>query len=445
MSSFLILHTLLAVGISALFLRRSYGLTAFSPLVWYLVFHNLVFVVRPLFVEYMSFQFVYDYIGFTPDASEKIRALLIADTGLIALVLGHHLYWRTRGTAMARGWYEHLDSRRVPTEADRQGIFVMSLLLLPLALYSAYATLDGFSFDGSTNVQVEWVDGVLVNVNTSGYFTELKSSLATILLLLLIATRFNKIVVAIVLLYIAYRLFLGWQRIFVVAFAAQILLYSCHVQLRKWPHAKFVVLAIAILPLFVYLGENRDAIRAFVTGTVTTPTQNTPPRNSHPFDSLDFASYEYLIFIGAVVPDRTGTYSYGLQYLQLFTEPIPRTLWPGKPVGAPIKTVDLNQFGNFLGLTRSLPGDGWINGGYIGVLFTLGVGGFILCALYVHAYLQGSFWTQIAWIASIPYSVQLFRDGGIVSISRFLLFALLPIILAAAISKVLAGRRKYAH
>ena len=96
------------------------------------------------------------------------------------------------------------------------------------------------------------------------------------------------------------------------------------------------------------------------------------------YDTVDFANYDYLTYVVAMVPERTGRYSWGVQHLQLFTEPIPRALWKGKPVGAPVPYFNLNNYGNFLGLTVTLAGDGWMSGGWFGVVITAGIVGLIV-------------------------------------------------------------------
>src|SRR5262249_41121211 len=145
-------------------------------------------------------------------------------------------------------------------------------------------------------------------------------------------------------------------------------------------------------------------------------------------DTQDFANFDYLTGIISIVPERTGGYSYGLQYLQLFTEPIPRILWRGKPAGAPFVRVNLNAHANFVGLTLSLPGDGWISGGWLGVVVTMAVAGTF--AGLAHRW----FWRHserlvpaLFYISGLAMAPQWYRDGGI-SIFKFLLYSWLPLV-----------------
>jgi hypothetical protein len=147
------------------------------------------------------------------------------------------------------------------------------------------------------------------------------------------------------------------------------------------------------------------------------------------YDDLDFANFDYLTYVVTMVPERTGRYTYGAQHLQLFTEPIPRKLWKGKPIGAPVGTFNLNAYGNFLGLTVSMPGDGWMSGGWIGVIITAGIAGLLLGLAHRWFWLkaQRNNILSLLYILGLAMIVQQYRDGGLVSIAKFLLWNWLPL------------------
>jgi oligosaccharide repeat unit polymerase len=159
------------------------------------------------------------------------------------------------------------------------------------------------------------------------------------------------------------------------------------------------------------------------------------------YDTQEFANFDYLCHVVSCVPDRSGTYTYGSQYLQLFTEPIPRKFWPGKPIGAPIGLVNLNQYGNFNGLTVSLPGDGWMSGGWVGLIITMGLVGALLGRAH-RWFWQHSNNNLVAlfYLVSLAMLPQWFRDGGI-SIAKFLLWSWLPLLLWLGFTWLL-GRRQ---
>jgi hypothetical protein len=139
---------------------------------------------------------------------------------------------------------------------------------------------------------------------------------------------------------------------------------------------------------------------------------------------------------------RPDACSYGAQYLQIFTEPIPRVLWRGKPAGAPMPSkVDFNSYGNFIGLTFSLPGDGFVCGGWIGVIIDVSLWGFLL------GWAHRVFWRNtknrlgcMMYLVGLAMVPQEYRDGGI-SITKFLLWNWLPLFLWIGLTWWLAGGR----
>jgi hypothetical protein len=197
--------------------------------------------------------------------------------------------------------------------------------------------------------------------------------------------------------------------------------------------------------LFNTLGNNRDYLQDLFTGHATSAMDLDAGMSKFDklrarFDTQDFGNFDYLTFLVAIVPGRTATYTYGAQYLQLFTEPIPRILWPGKPIGAPVRTFNINAYGNFLGLTLSLPGDGWCSGGWLGLVITMGIAGSIL------GFFHRWFWRNINNpMVAVFYStatamlIQWFRDGGI-SIAKFMLWAWLPLLIWLGITWLLSER-----
>jgi hypothetical protein len=112
----------------------------------------------------------------------------------------------------------------------------------------------------------------------------------------------------------------------------------------------------------------------------------------------------------------------------LFTEPIPRILWKGKPVGAPVQTINIGAYGNFIGLTVSLCGDGWMSGGWVGLVITLGIAGAVAGGAHRWFFQhQGNNLAALSYIVSLALLPQWYRDGGI-SIFKFLLFTVTPLL-----------------
>jgi hypothetical protein len=219
----------------------------------------------------------------------------------------------------------------------------------------------------------------------------------------------------------------------------------CWYHRRKWVPLWSILLAIPVLLLFNAIGHNRDFLKAVITGEDARVVDysagvTTRDKLRKQFDTPDFANFDFLTYIVYVVPAKTETYTFGDQYVQLFTEPIPRIIWKGKPVGSPVRTIDMFRYANFNGLTVSLAGDGWISGGWIGVFLELSLVGTLLGL--AHRY----FWKNtghsvgcIVYLVALAMVPQWYRDGGI-SIFKFLLFSLAPVLFWIGVTWLTGGR-----
>jgi hypothetical protein len=249
-----------------------------------------------------------------------------------------------------------------------------------------------------------------------------------------------------VVLYLGYRTWFGWARFTIVLFVVMVVAIHCWQHRRRWMPLWTVAAAVPFFLLFNLIGHNRDVLKELLSGeevrTVEYDAGMTKEQKiKKKYDNQDAANFDSLAYIAAVVPERTGTYTYGTQYLQIFTEPIPRLLWKGKPKGAPVAFFDLDAYANFIGLTPSLVGDGWMSGGWVGVIITLGlVGGFLGWA---HRW----FWNHekdnlcaLFYLTALPMLAQWYRDGGI-SIAKFMLWNWLPLVMWAGLTWLMGERR----
>lgn len=417
--SFVILHVVLYVLLCYFFYKKNNS-GVFNPLFWVLVFHGVVFVLKPALNVIFDFGFAYIYMGFFPTDAAKIKSLLVAD-----------IWFVTTYILM-------LDSfkRKLPTldysvsPSDRYVAKLVILLFLPLALYSTLITFGGVAIDGSSgSIVMERVDGIAINVDSVGYVNDAKSLLVGIVILSLAVWKPNKWNVALTALFFILRLYEGWGRWAIVFTIFSLALFFLYKHKRKGLKISWIFWLIPMFMAFTGLSDNRDMFKEALGNHEEKPVVNYTLVETNRFDTLDFANFEYLTFIVNIIPERTGSYTYGTQYLQLLTEPIPRKFWPGKPVGAPVKFFNINNYGNFIGLTYSMPGDFWASGGFIGV--------FILSILFgsflskVHLWFinkDGDIKVTVLYLIFLPLLLQWMRDGGIVSIMKFFLFTMLPII-----------------
>lgn len=409
----------------------------FHPSTVYLGFHALVFVVRPILVYYFQFDAIWHYIGFQPSDAEMIKTLAVTSVALIVLV----------GTNIIFGW-----ARVIYPEGpagsfsvlQRRALVVITFLLLPLIAYSIRQSTGGELTGERT------ANGVYIMTNSTGYVNDAQLMIAPLLCAWLFITRFHWLNLFPVVLYIGYRSWCGWGRFAIISFFIAIVLAYCWYHRKKWVPFLAIVLAIPILMLFNTLGHNRDYFQNILKGQAMEALDiDIGMSQFEKFraraDTQDFANFDYLTFVVAVVPERTEAYTYGTQYLQLFTEPIPRILWKGKPAGAPIGSFNINSYGNFLGLTFSLPGDGWCSGGWIGLVITMGIVGSVL------GFFHRRFWLNINnpmvaifYCTAMAMLMQWYRDGGI-SISKFIFWNWVPLLMWMGMNWLLGQRLTPVH
>jgi len=393
----------------------------FHPLTMYLLFHGLVFVARPILVVSLGFDSVWNYMAFEPTRDNLIRSLAVSSLALVVF----------SSACLAFGWCrvgDYSNQPRVFTLLERNSLILTTILLTPIILYSVRVVTSGAATG-------RMVGGTYIMTGSSGYINDAQVMGGSLICAWLMLARFRWPVVLLAAAYALYRSYGGWARwTFLLFFLATAMVFAWQHR-RRWMPLWSLLLAVPILMIFHNLGTNRLWLQNLVSGRQTAPAnplENLPADEQlkRKYDDLDFANYDYLTFLVTMVPERTGRYSYGVQHLQLFTEPIPRQLWKGKPIGAPVHYFNLNAYGNFLGLTITMAGDGWMSGGWLGVIITAGVIGLLLGLAHRWFWrkAQGDNILSLFYIIGLAVIPQQYRDGGVVSISKFLLWSWLPVI-----------------
>jgi hypothetical protein len=425
----LMVQVLLWLSVILVFLVTGQG-SIYHPLSIYLLFHGIVFVVRPLLVHYLNFDSQWHYMGFEPNERQQILALVASSLALVVLA----------SSMLSFGWCRtefKSPELRPYTREQKAALLVVTLILTPLIAYSVNSFLSG-------GLQVERRNSMYVMVGASGYTIEAQYMAGPLICAWLAVKRFHWLAVLAVIPYIAYRAYCGTARWTIVLFFLVLVLVFAWYKRLKWPSAWTVLCAIPIFLIFRAVGENRQILQNFLSGeeyrrptTVLSGIEKWKAK----YDGPDFANFDSLAFIMAVVPERTGTYTYGVQYLQLFTEPIPRKLWKGKPAGAPVRSFNLNNYADFFGLTVSMVGDGWNSGGWVGIILMMTLVGAILGRAHRWFWWRGnSNMAPLFYLVGLAMLPQWFRDGSI-SIAKFLFWNWLPLGLWLAATWLLGPRR----
>ncbi|HLJ20538.1 MAG TPA: hypothetical protein VKU84_10080 [Stellaceae bacterium] len=400
----------------------------FHPFTIYLVFHGMVFVFRPILENVLNFDRTFFWMMFYPTDDQIQTTLILTSLALVVFALASWVLVPA----------EPRFDRRLPgrfTTAEWWALGVVVTLLSPVIAYSLYASLTSATPGDDVGGALIQMDrdvnsGIATYTNTTGYIAEAEKCLGGICVMVAWGSRFRLWSFIPLVFYVTERTYIGWSRWTIVLTVMMVILVYIAYRRRRWMPIGMIAIALPTFLLFQQLGENRDAFKQLVLGTA--PRDQGPVDNRNWLekqDGPDFANFDFLTYVMDVVPEKTGTYTYFAQNLQLFTEPIPRILWPNKPIGEPIKFFDLNDYGNFEGLTWSLVGDGWISGGWLGVVITMIAVGYGLGRLHRWFWRgDATHFKILAYCTLLPLTVLTYRDG-VISIAKFAFFTMTPLML----------------
>ncbi len=389
--------------------------TLTSPVTYLLIFHLITWVFGPALVYFADFDFGWRYVGFTPSEGVQRRVFFLSNMYLFLAVATFYFLNRE----------EAYDSRPSLSMCDRIRVRLPLLWILfgPLALYSIYLT----AFSGAE--MGELVDGRYVLTGTSGYILQAQESLLSLCILTLVGLRFNFFSMFPFLAFMCVRAISGYGRWAIVfGVLAALTTWCWFAGRRRFPAWFWMLLPLAYL-VFTIIGENRSIVSDFVHGnqSVASVARGNDQQGLDRLDNLDFANFQVTGCYVELIPAVSGGYDCFVPYLGIFTEPIPRVLWADKPIGYPSLINDrLLGYGNFTSLTRTVVGDGWTNGGYLGVAGLALVWGYLYGMGYRWFQQSGRFSpVAILWIIITCLVPQYLRDGR-TEIIKFLLFTSLP-------------------
>jgi len=413
---------------------RSRAFSAFHPLTVYLIFHGFVFVIRPIIAYLGEFTLVYRLYQFTPSPSDRITALLVSTLGLLAFAA---TCWRAGPNAMAfrRDRVAEAEQRRLQVP-----FLWVAALCIPIGIYSLATVWETAMSTGAafSNMVRDGVTGTAFNDGTSGYLVEAQLMLASCAAIIAWLFRFRIYALLPLVLFVLYRAGTGSRGAFITALFS-VLLFYLYDRGKRWPPALILAAVPLALLAFTAVGDDRGAsIRRTVSSDGSSELFSPNRDGERLFEGMDFANLEYLEFMIYVVPQRSGTYGYFNGVLQVFTEPVPREIWKDKPIGPPFERINIFDYGNPRGITRSLPGEGWFALGWLGTAIWCGAWGWALGAIY-RRFVNGSQSTlQVAaYMVFIPILIVAFRDGQLVTVFRQGLFFMMPIALWWALARLL--------
>lgn len=406
-------------------------ISIFHPLSFYLMFHGLVFVVRPLFAWYYGFDRLYDAIRFHPTVADKITVLVCTNLALIVFsAVSMAIAHRPMSFASSAKAY------------DRRSELLKNFwpIALVIGLLGTWALISSLQFHATGNIdEIRKVDartGAGYLEGASGYFISMPLMLSSLTAILAYLGRFKLWSFLPFIAFVLLKLGSGGRGPAVAA-AVMIILFYLYENHRRWPGAALLAACAAAYLLFQQVGADRGAgIREGLGLSSSSEQYIRDLSRDKPLESMDLANMEFFEYLVWAVPKRTGGYEYFVHNLQILTEPIPRALWPGKPIGPPILMVELYRYAVPLGATGSVPGAGWLAMGYAGVIIWTALFALIYGGAY-RAFVQsrGGTISVVAYVVFIATSTLAYRDGAIITILKQLQFFFVPVIALAVVSR----------
>jgi len=418
----------------AIFYLRSPVASVFHPFTFYLAFHGFIFVFRPILAYIYDFKAIYYFFKFTPSPSDKLTVILASNVGFLVFA-----YF-----CLSFGWAQMRFKQDTVSLAERARLsrtfIAVIAICAPIGAYSLY-TVWNFATSGTgyAGMIVDQGTGTAINTTGNGYLVESQLMLATLCVVIAWLFRFRLISLVPLATFALFRAGTGGRMPFVLALVALALIWF-YERRERMPGGKALLGLALVGGLFFAVGQDRgQSIRRVLDSdqNATYRVYGGYSREVRPLEGMDFGNLEFFEYLVYAIPQRTGTYSYFLDNLQVFTEPIPRVLWPGKPVGAPFNQIFLFDYGRPMGMTRSLPGEGWFGWGWFGVVVVCGVWGAALGAIYKRfANSPQNTLITAAYVMFLPTLITGFRDGMIVTILRESLFFQAPIVLWAILARL---------
>lgn len=414
------------IALTAYYLSKPYA-SILHPFTAYSFFHGILFVIRPALAYYREYDAIYVLYQFRPALSDKLTVLLAADLGFVCFFLAINRFGNLA--------FDNLKHSRIaqPPQVSR-GLIIMLLIVVPLASYIMYDTMRARGA-GEWSMVVDRATGIMVNTVSNGYRDNLHQMLIPVVVLLAWLGRFRLVALLPLVLFIVAQASTGSRWPFVIAIIATAGLYACYIHAR-WVNLKLIGLfAVAWLAFSTVVLDRGSQIReAMGLQSSGATVNNAGMRFLEPMDYANLEFFEYLVY---VIPQRSGSYDYFVMNLQMFTEPVPRVLWPNKPIGAPIQNFYLFDYGRPIGMTYSLPGAGWYQAGWLGVMVWCGLFGAMFGWLY-NWFVRNSKNPYVVIIYALLFALalQIFRDGILTTIGKMSLFTLLPVGLWLLFDKV---------
>ncbi|HEY9825441.1 MAG TPA: O-antigen polymerase [Stenomitos sp.] len=408
-----------------LFVHRKINL--YHPVVIYLIYHFLGYVIRPITLGIFNVPTIWNYIGFIPNQDDLYFSCFITNIALVALIQGPIIFFN-------RNFFRRIYPKYKPIRIKyKNQYFLIFLFLFTLSLISMYFSY----FSGGTDKLLTYnrvtdESGGQRLEGTSGYFTGLADFGKPLILLQFIAGGERNIwTILIFIAFVLVRFWVGSQRSSFVLLILTIALFILYKQdsLQIKIHLKKILgvafIGYLLILVFDFIGSDRFVFRKLFSGEIDLASALDSYNNSRgadlPFN--DFQEFDVSTAYYSKVIKFAG-FSYGSQFLRLLIWPIPRQLWPDKPVVTNI--INPLDYGNFKYLSLSLNVDLYSVLGIGSLILGMFIIGCLLNYLFEKANKTKNISFYCLYWTFITFTPNLYRDGIVVPI-YFILLSLVPI------------------
>ncbi len=181
----------------------------------------------------------------------------------------------------------------------------------------------------------------------------------------------------------------------------------------------FAILAVLGISMFAVAGAMRN--RALAGDALNQAAIE------RAFSAEDANMLDGFVLMQQVYPDRLD-FSLGMEHLEVLMRPIPRSWWPGKPVGGYMNKLGLtiNSGKGTLGISQSLFGSFYAEGGLIGILVCSVLYGTILASIVRYSTRLQPFASILVRAILCACIVPLLRGGDLPGIYAWIGMAFWP-------------------
>src|SRR5690606_11887926 len=245
----LLVFSVLAFAAALILYFRHPAASVFHPATYYLLFHGLVFVIRPLFAWHYGFDNIYQAIGFQPSEWEKSQVLICTNLGLGAFMVAS-LRIGGRPLAFVQG----------EAEIARRGALLRRFWLVAVPLGALAAGALYWQWDviasGENPRIVDQRTGWGAQRIGNGYFVAAAMMLGPIAVMIAFLGRFRLWSLLPFAAFAVLRLGTG-NRGDLVAAAIMLAVLFMFDRQRKWPTPLILAGGLALVAVFAVMQKDR--------------------------------------------------------------------------------------------------------------------------------------------------------------------------------------------